>query len=1097
MSAPHFWGQKDTHRPDLLCGQAADYVVDSIYFPILIFVILAFGGILKAYLRNSEVAVLCLLSLAGLALGQLAHHVVEVHQVIYPLLLSSSFSLFCYFAPLIIFLAALNVDFHFLKNVLWQVLLVGLISFLTSFTILFTVVIKYNKELWNTQSSILFSVVLSITDPMLSVKALKNIGNSKTHMDTISAESLVMCGLVTILLGNFRSNIPNLSVLRESHVLISLFMSILGSIACGLWALKVIKFILMHHFSNTLTTIILLFSMVYMTFYAVELLGMSGVVAVMTIGLKLDSLCFKPNMELIITRFLMIFTCAYQHLIYTFFGIVVGCGEVTYLELYVLVFIFILFATVNFARLFTVVLVSPILGHLSHEYNWKWAMVIAWSGARGAINLLLAPDAYNLSEEKVNQPQKFVFYIQVLTLLTMGINASMTIYLARLLGLCTISLPRRMAIQSIVRHIQEIIENTITLSKTEKILTNVDWALVEEKTKIEYDIPSTTQWEEPIEDTLVDEAGLHVAVIQMSSFEKQCSNGILDQDAGRMLIGATKTHCINRESFMSIYDVSTYVRKRSWVMKLKKYLVLLEHERENPPLNVYGKNKLMILIYRILFSEDFEYAEHALRLIYTYPLAVHLWPKTRELSVRALIAVNYYFVALFVAESVLKIIILQKKYFQRYWNIVQFALMLLGLLDLFCVYFVTLRPENWILIRITVVLGYMRFLRLVPLIKILIPVLLGVMDELIKKRLSLMYSITKGYVKAQDDTQFLIKRIFSQESVNEKLYKILEANKQDAIKELGFIEHECRDIVMALKTRHAILTVITKALKNLTFLWSRGIIGKHEGMEINKVLLSKIKDLNSFPMTIPPPTLDKFLRNIVWLENKDVLIEFFKQRARIVYFEYGDIICKEGEMPQGIYLIISGLAILYRSSPGFGVNSSIRSTRKSKTMFTEYCTSGDIIGELSCLLKHETEYMAICETALQACFISLEDLFEGFDIFWPSLEYKLWLKLSLSIAFQYFESSLVTEDLTFEKCVQFNHAYVETLSSYNEMVVDNLNLKLVIIVYGSAVDTKTGESYLAPSILPKTCQQVQGTSDVNKFLMVQDPKVPKEELLQR
>lgn len=45
----------------------------------------------------------------------------------------------------------------------------------------------------------------------------------------------------------------------------------------------------------------------------------------------------------------------------------------------------------------------------------------------------------------------------------------------------------------------------------------------------------------------------------------------------------------------------------------------------------------------------------------------------------------------------------------------------------------------------------------------------------------------------------------------------------------------------------------------------------------------------------------------------------------------------------------------------------------------------------------------------QACFISLEDLYEGFDVFWPSLEYKIWLKLSLNTAYQYFESALVDE----------------------------------------------------------------------------------------
>lgn len=37
---------------------------------------------------------------------------------------------------------------------------------------------------------------------------------------------------------------------------------------------------------------------------------------------------------------------------------------------------------------------------------------------------------------------------------------------------------------------------------------------------------------------------------------------------------------------------------------------------------------------------------------------------------------------------------------------------------------------------------------------------------------------------------------------------------------------------------------------------------------------------------------------------------FSQERAKLAYFDYGDVICREGEMPQGIYLIISGMAIV-------------------------------------------------------------------------------------------------------------------------------------------------------------------------------------------
>uniref|UniRef100_A0A8C2R6I9 Cyclic nucleotide-binding domain-containing protein n=1 Tax=Capra hircus TaxID=9925 RepID=A0A8C2R6I9_CAPHI len=377
--------------------------------------------------------------------------------------------------------------------------------------------------------------------------------------------------------------------------------------------------------------------------------------------------------------------------------------------------------------------------------------------------------------------------------------------------------------------------------------------------------------------------------------------------------------------------------------------------------------------------------------------------------------------------------------------------------------------------------------------QIIIPLLINIVDVQIKKRLSLTYSITKGYIKSLEDTKFLIRQISSRKSIDQKLYEILETNKRDAVKELGLIEHEGRDVVIALKTKQAIRNVIAKALKSLTFLSSRGIIDKYESVEMNKVLLEKIKSLNNFPMAIPLPTPDKYLHNIIWLENKDVLIEFFKERAKLAYFDYGDVICKEGEMPQGIYLIISGMAILESSPPTFGIDRSLRPDRESTTRFTEYCTSGDIIGELSCLLKREIEYTVICETILQVCFISLEDLYEGFDFFWPSLEYKIWLKLALGIAHQYFESSLVDEDLKFQKCVMLNHAYVETLSSYNEMSIDNVNMKFVILVYGSVIDTKTEVPYFAPCILPKTCEQVQGTSDLSKLLVIQAPAPDKND----
>lgn len=56
-------------------------------------------------------------------------------------------------------------------------------------------------------------------------------------------------------------------------------------------------------------------------------------------------------------------------------------------------------------RLLTIVLVSPILMQSNYEYNWKWGVVIGWTGIKGVFSLLFAPDIHNLAEEKIESPQ--------------------------------------------------------------------------------------------------------------------------------------------------------------------------------------------------------------------------------------------------------------------------------------------------------------------------------------------------------------------------------------------------------------------------------------------------------------------------------------------------------------------------------------------------------------------------------------------------------------------------------------------------------------------------------------------------------------------
>ena len=64
----------------------------------------------------------------------------------------------------------------------------------------------------------------------------------------------------------------------------------------------------------------------------------------------------------------------------------------------------------------------------------------------------------------------------------------------------------------------------------------------------------------------------------------------------------------------------------------------------------------------------------------------------------------------------------------------------------------------------------------------------------------------------------------------------------------------------------------------------------------------------SAPSYISPPSPETVLRSIVWLEGMDVdIIDYIASLAEEKLFDSGDMIVKQGDQADGVYLIISGL----------------------------------------------------------------------------------------------------------------------------------------------------------------------------------------------
>ncbi|XP_039394479.1 sodium/hydrogen exchanger 10-like isoform X11 [Mauremys reevesii] len=912
------------------------------FFVLLVFVSCAVGALLRTILKKSHIPITVILSLIGVLLGVVGYFVKEF-RVLTEYVAEIDPILFLHmFTPVIIFTAAFEMDFYLFRKSFWQIFLLSVPGFLLNCTLIGLLTYKINKYNWNWHMSMLFGVIVSTTDPILSVASVKNIGLSKIIINLIKGESLFSDATSAIVFELYSDLVsdPHTEVAKE--IIIKLVLKFFASTIFGFLSSRIVKYWLSHVFNDGLTEVILSFSMAYLIFF---------------------------------------------------------------------------------------------------------------------------------------------------------------------IGLCNITLPKRMAMYSAVQRIKEMEANTCSILKLDRFLADANWTLIEEAIKIDcpykFDIEEASQivrtlkcpdcntdisdetTPQQIADIL-EEARLRLLTAQIASYQKQYHTGMLNQDAAQILIGAAESYVDIKGKFMNIHEVKTYWESKGLLVSFKKLLsdwvYNVKDEKSKP-----SRNKILKLCHHIVFMNEFEYTSYIITLLNLIPILID-FTHLDETYIKQLKICNYYFISLYILEASLKALAMGKAYIFHHWNQFELVIIIVGLIDIMIInIFKPLHP-TYHMIKTIRVFRIIRLIRVTRLLKLVIPRLINLLEKQINKQLNVRYDIAKGYVQGEEDTKYLIEQISCHETISKEINKIMEKNKQDGMKELGLMQRDNPDIVTAVKTKQVVQTVLNAATETLKVLISSGIVDKNEEAKLQKMILQKKTNLGTLPSTIAPPTAEELLHSISWLENEKKQIEFIQKRARILCYDYGDIICEEHEMPEGIHLIISGMTKLCGSSPSYGVANDVYELRNPKWVpYTDYLISGAIIGELNCLTKQEMEYTVTCETAVQTCFISMNDLSEAFDEFLecPSLKYKIWFKLALDITIKAFKEKLAYQDCSYKMCTKLPNVYVMDVPSYKKCDIYDGTMDDVILVHGSVQDCQIQQPYFAPCILPKTCHEVLGTAPVTKLLIVQ------------
>ncbi|KYO41575.1 sodium/hydrogen exchanger 11 [Alligator mississippiensis] len=1075
---------------------------------LLIFLACASGALMRTILKGTNIPVIVILYVIGIIFGLLGYFAIEFSVLTLPVADIDPVLFFHMFAPVVIFTAAFQMDFYVFQKTFWQVLILSVPGFLLNCILIGWLTYKINKYNWTWDFSMLFGIILSTTDPILSVASVKDIGISKIIINLIKGESLFNDATTVIVFEIYQDFLNRQHLDFAKEVVIKIILKFFASVVFGFLSSKIITYWLSHIFNDGLTEVLLSFSMTYIIFFMAEWLGMSGILSLAILGILLDSVSFSPGVDEFIFRFWAMLTFLAHCLIFIIFGIVIVEKTFEYITIRDLFYILTVYLALNLIRGLVILFLSPLLSRLGYGFNWRWGAVIVWSGIRGTFTLNMALGISKTKDTKEDKMQRMILlHAGTASLMTLVINSTTVKKLVRTLGLCNITLPKRMAMYSAVQRIKEMQANAFSMLKLDRFLADANWNMTEEAIQIDYPYKFDTEEVSQVVrrlrcpdcntdisyDTtpqqiadILEEARLRLLTAQIASYQKQYNAGMLNQDAAQTLIGAAESYVDAKGKFMNIHEVKTYWESKGLFVLCKRLLsdwVYNVKEEKSKP----SRNKFLKICHFIVFTDEFEYASHIVTLLNVFPMIVNYLPSYYDLLLPQLKISNYYFLGLYMLEALLKALAMGKTYIFYHWNQFDILIIVIGLIDIFIIIVFKSVHTSYHVINTIRVFRIVRLIRILRLLKIVIPKLIYLLNKQINKQLTFRYDIAKGYVQGEEDTKYLIEQIAGHETISQEINKIMEKNKQDAMKELGLMQRDYPDIVTALKTKQAVQTVLNTASETLKVLISGGIVDKNEGAKIEKMILIKKKQLGTLPSTIAPPTAEELLRNISWLENEKKQIEFIQKKARLLCYDYGDVICEEGEMPQGIHLIISGMTKLYGASPRYGIDRDIYEPRYPTRMpFTDYLVSGAIIGELNCLTKHEMEYTVTCETAVQTCFISMDDLFEAFDKFLecPSLEYKIWLKLALDITIKTFKENLAYQDWSYKMCTKFPNIYVMDVPTHSKCDIYDENMEDVILVHGSVQDCQVLQPYFAPCILPKTCHQVQGTAAVTKLLIV-------------
>ncbi|XP_064635099.1 sperm-specific sodium:proton exchanger-like [Lineus longissimus] len=1079
---------------------------------------LLFGALTRSLLRRFHLPIpyTVVMLLIGICIGLLAEYTPGGYIRAFTGMARGDPHIILYvFLPILIFESAFLMDFHTLVKSILQITLLAvpgllLSTFLTCLVPMF--IFQYD---WGWDVGMMFGAILSATDPVAVVALLHDLGASKQLATLIEGESLLNDGAAIVLFYVCLNLVFSLHFLGGEITLYflqyaccsPLFGFISGKI-CTLWLSKI--------FNDALTEITITLGFTYSTYFICEsLFNWSGVLAVVVLGLVINAerTVISPEVEAFLHRFWEMLAYIANTLIFVLVGVVIVEQALPVITLEDILFVLALYCQITVIRGLVIAVFSPILRKIGYGLTWKMGVVMTWGGLRGAVSLTLALlVAHDFALDSGNIGSKILIHTACIVMLTLVVNATTTQYLLKALGMSEISAPKRMAMASAIRTLQEVKLRSMNVLKNDRFLADSDWTIVDEGTTVKD--PYKTNDEEAEMETLTylhrfskcpecshdvqsepsvkekeemeEEARLRLLKAQKISYWKQFEHGLLSQEAVRKLIDQTETVADTPGTFINVEELKQTWQVRGIYHKLK---TRLERWIQTGSMFVIPppKNRHLMRAYRIVEHMGFEILIYVIIMVNLAPIIAEQVIETYYQNDPNFPAytlmfqiINIVFFFIYIVEAVLKMLGQRKWYWKSFWNYLDLAIIIINLVDV-VIDISSMLDADLItstalispsFIKITKVFKFLRMGRALRLFKAVIPQILGFLNRRINEQLSFGYDVGKGYVFGEEEVRKHIDLMVDDKGIAKNLKTIIDTGRLNVVRELGMLQRQNPGIAVSVKTRQAIRNVLNTMRDNLTQLKGDGLLDETEARKLEANLEAKMKQIQNLPSCIPPPPPEKILNSISWIEDDQKVIEYMQLGARLMTFDYGDDIIKKGDVPNGIYIIISGMVKVY----------SEESDKDEE--YVDFLTAGNVIGEMGILTSNPRNCTITCETSTQCYHIRPDVIIKAMEQF-SHLEDRLWLVCAVRLASAILMKQPKYQGWTLDKIkMVLETAYLANLKDKLAFTYE-WYMNDVILINGICLNANTREAYQGPCYIKST---------INKLLLAAEES-PKHVIL--